>query len=278
MENNNQAKEKYGVKGFFKDLFNVRSWPANLLSLSRVAAPFVIPPIAATGNLPLALAAGAGFLLTDFADGIAARALKGQTKLGARLDQITDKICAGGLLICLIPSFPLMAIPLALEGVIAGVNIRALKYGGSGESTLSGKAKMWFLSGTVLAGYCGIAGAGGVLGAAAEAFVYGGLFITTLLEILNIDEYSTLAEEAKYRYLINQTNNDKMNSNKKHTKEKTMVKTKEAAIEPTATLDIADEIDKCTDIDKLKALREITSPEQTTASLDHGQKQIIKPN
>ena len=272
----NQDKEKYGVKGFFKDLFNVRSWPANILSLSRVAAPFVIPPIAASGNLPLTLAAGAGFLLTDFADGIVARALKGQTKLGARLDQITDKICAGGLLICLIPSFPLMTVPLVLEGIVAGVNAKALKYGGTGESTFSGKAKMWFLSGTVLAGYCSMAGASGVLGAAAEVFTYGGLFATTLLEILNIDEYNTLAEEAKYQYLTNPDHKNQT-ADKKHTKENAIIKSKAIEKEGTSILDITDEISRCDDIDKLKRLREITCPKQTISSLDHGQKKIIKP-
>lgn len=136
-----------------KDLKNKKAIIPNLLSASRMTAPFIIPPLAMTGNIPLVLLAASGFLLTDFLDGKIARALNAQTKLGQLLDQISDKVCSIGLLLALTPTIPLMIIPLVLESTIALINIKSTKKGINVKSVPSGRLKMWPISISLISGY-----------------------------------------------------------------------------------------------------------------------------
>lgn len=254
---NDNNENKYNLKNFFKDLINIRALPANILSLSRIAAPLVIPPIALSGNLPLAILTSAAFLLTDFADGKLARVLNGQTKLGEKLDQIADKICAAGLLIGLIPSFPAMTISLILEGTIAFINAKILKYQGQAQSTLSGKIKMWPLSLMTIAGYTSIALNNPSL--VLNIILYSSLITTTAMQMINIAEYQSIAEDTKYLYNIKKENEEyKKRLSEKEKTEKSHDKKTEKHL---TTDTIITKIDKCTDIDTLKALKTVTNPE-----------------
>jgi len=239
-----------------KDLKNKKAIIPNLLSASRMTAPFIIPPLAMTGNIPLVLLAASGFLLTDFLDGKIARALNAQTKLGQLLDQISDKVCSIGLLLALTPTIPLMIIPLALESTIALINIKATikTHKGSRKSTQSGRLKMWPLSISLISGY-------GILLSPYILFsiiTYLGILTTAALEVINIKEYYELSKQ--------KDNEEKMETIRQVTesdKQKTKDNQKQKNITYT---EIIEYIEQCSSISELNEIKEIISPELTTHS------------
>ena len=236
-----------------KDLKNKRAIIPNILSASRIAAPFVIPPLAMTGNVPLVLLAASGFLLTDFLDGKIARALHGETKLGQLLDQISDKVCSIGLLLALIPTVPFMIVPLILESTIAAINIKNTKKGINVKSVQSGRLKMWPLSISLISGYGMIMSPSIVF----NIITYLGLATTTVLETVNIKEYHDLAikydeqniDEHKYIKKAKTGELDKSNS-----KEKTYGKIN--------SYDINQYVENCTSIEELNEIKETINPNQ----------------
>lgn len=244
-------------KEIIKDLKNKRAIIPNLLSASRIAAPFVIPPLALSGNIPLVLLTSSAFLLTDFLDGKIARALNGQTKLGALLDQISDKVCSIGLLIALIPTIPLMALPLILESLIAIINTKAaVNNNQTNKSLQSGRIKMWPLSTSLIFGY-------GMLLSPAPIFeiiTYISLTATTILEIINVKEYHELSKQENNQEIEKIEETPQTN---RKSKEKTMAK-------ENTTLE---NIELCTDIEALKKAREIlSSKEEETKSKTYQKK------
>lgn len=92
-------------------------------------------------------------LLTDFFDGKIARKYNIQSKFGADLDAVCDKIVFLGLSLPL--SFTNLAIfvNLFLEGLIAYVNIRGRMNGRDTSTVFAGKVKTWILSITLIIGY-----------------------------------------------------------------------------------------------------------------------------
>ncbi len=237
-----------------KDLKNKKAIIPNLLSASRMTAPFIIPPLAMTGNIPLVLLAASGFLLTDFLDGKIARALNAQTKLGQLLDQISDKVCSIGLLLALTPTIPLMIIPLVLESTIALINIKSTKKGINVKSVPSGRLKMWPLSISLISGY-------GILLSPYILFsiiTYLGILTTAALEVINIKEYYELSKQ--------KDNEEKMETIRQVTesdKQKTKDNQKQKNITYT---EIIEYIEQCSSISELNEIKEIISPELTTHS------------
>lgn len=140
-----------------KDLYNKKTIIPNLLSLSRCAAPFVILPLAFAGNPVGTLMAVAGFAFTDFLDGKIARKLNCESELGSLLDAISDKVFSLGLLIPLCFTNALLLIPLALEGVIAGINSKSFLKGNNPKTVFKGKVKIWILSGVIVSQCMGVA-------------------------------------------------------------------------------------------------------------------------
>lgn len=230
-----------------KDLKNKKAIIPNILSASRMAAPFVIPPLAMTGNIPLVLLAASGFLLTDFLDGKIARALHGETKLGQLLDQISDKVCSIGLLLALIPTVPFMVVPLILESTIAAINIKNTKKGINVKSVESGRLKMWPLSISLISGYGMIMSPSIIF----NIITYLGLSATTILEVINIKEYHDLAS---------QHNEQKTNKDIKKTEIEKSQTSKEKTHSKTNTYDINEYIENCTSIENLHNIKEIIDP------------------
>ncbi len=237
-----------------KDLKNKRAIIPNLLSASRITAPFIIPFLAMTGNAPLVLLAATVFLLTDFLDGKIARAINGQTKLGQLLDQISDKVCSIGLLLALIPTVPLMAIPLILEGTIAVINIKNTKKGINVKSVQSGRLKMWPLSISLISGYGMIMSPSIIF----NIITYLGLTVTTILETINIKEYHDIAINHDQKEINEFNNEENLNNNidKAKQKEKTYTNSK----------DLNACIDNCTSIEDLKKIEKIINPNQNIES------------
>lgn len=178
-------------KDLINDLKNKRAIIPNLLSVSRVFAPFIIIPLTFSGNIPLTLLAIAGFAATDFLDGKLARLLKAETKLGRILDPIADKLFALGLLIPLIPECPLLSIPLILEGTIAAINTKSFIDGKNPKTKFSGKVKIWTLSASLISTCLNIATKMPVFSVLTNISIG----VTALLEVKNIKEYSNISKE-----------------------------------------------------------------------------------
>ena len=112
---------KDATKKFTKGLFNPDnklSLIPNWLSFSRVMGGIAIPIMTYTGtSLPILFGTVSFLAISDFLDGKAARIIaKEETKEGAMLDAVSDKIFSLSLIIGILPAIPLFAINGVLEG------------------------------------------------------------------------------------------------------------------------------------------------------------------
>ena len=114
----------------------------NILTTSRLLAPFIIIPSVATGNFVLAGISTLVFSSTDLVDGFLARKMKITSELGKTLDAVSDKVFVGTLITSLLFINPVYFIPLTLEGTIAGINIYKDIKDKNPESHMTGKIKM----------------------------------------------------------------------------------------------------------------------------------------
>lgn len=153
---------KNTAKVFIKGLFNPDnklSLIPNWLSFSRVIGGITIPIMAYTGTpLPILFGNISFLAISDFLDGKAARLIaKEETKEGAMLDAVSDKIFSVALIIGILPILPIFAINGILEGTIALINAKLLSKGGKPKSNLLGKVKIWPLSIALISGYLALA-------------------------------------------------------------------------------------------------------------------------
>lgn len=117
----------------------------NLLTVSRLFSPFIIIPIAITGNIPLTLVLAASFGLTDFLDGKIARKYNLSSELGKELDAIVDKVFSTTLLLAASFANPSLIANVTLEAVIASINTHQKLNGIDPESSQVGRIKTWAL-------------------------------------------------------------------------------------------------------------------------------------
>ncbi len=153
---------KNTTKNFAKGLFkpdNKLSLIPNWLSFARVIGGISIPIMAYTGApLPLLFGNITFLAISDFLDGLTARIIaKEETKEGAMLDAVSDKIFSILLIIGILPILPIFAINGALEGTISLINGKLLASGGSPKSNFLGKVKIWPLSIALILGYLALA-------------------------------------------------------------------------------------------------------------------------
>jgi phosphatidylglycerophosphate synthase len=95
-----------------------------------------------------------GFLwLTDAVDGKIARKLDIQSKLGADMDTVADKLMFLGSAIPLLSSLPFLGLNFLLEGTIAGINLFGRMKGLDTRTVYSGKVKTVGLALTLISGY-----------------------------------------------------------------------------------------------------------------------------
>lgn len=125
----------------------------NLLTISRAIAPILINILFFTGNIIGALGVCGLTFLTDAFDGAIARKLNVQSKFGADLDAICDKVLIAGIALPIVILNPIMIINIILEILISITNIKAELDNKKPKSTKLGKIKTWILSLTVLSGY-----------------------------------------------------------------------------------------------------------------------------
>ena len=114
----------------------------NILTRSRILAPFILVPCALTGNFALATIIAALLGLTDCFDGFLARKWNATSNYGQKLDAISDKLFAIGIAIPILITNPLLILPtIVLETVIGSINFKSQIKGNNPKSTLLGKFK-----------------------------------------------------------------------------------------------------------------------------------------
>ncbi len=224
----------------------------NILTTSRLLAPFIIIPSAIAGNVVLTGALAATFALSDMVDGYVARKYHLQSELGASLDAITDKVFAGTLLIASSIINPYLLINLALELGIAGININEELRDNKAKSNIVGKLKTWFVF--ILSG----------LGIVSKGLNIDGL-LKALAGVTGILQVATIAS------YIDQYKNEEKNKPRQEEKKHIPVKIEEHTAsdndkEKTKVISLAKEDDKqdvSEQIRELKEMREfLTTPSQ----------------
>ncbi|MBQ2873423.1 MAG: CDP-alcohol phosphatidyltransferase family protein [Bacilli bacterium] len=144
--------------------------------------------------------------LTDAVDGPIARKLDIQSKLGADMDTVADKIMFLASSIPLLGSIPFLSLNLLLEGVIASINVGGRLKGLDTRTVFSGKLKTVSMGITLVYGYL------------FQFFGFPNLIkviligITSFLQTLAINDYveelDRLNNEQKVNAENNQLNNE----------------------------------------------------------------------
>ena len=126
--------------------------PNILTALRIISIPFIV--ILFTFNkIELAIIIAIITAITDCFDGFIARKFNVTSEFGAKLDVVSDKFFAIGLLITLSIKFHLLFLSLGLEIIIAIINLYLFYKTKITKSLFIGKIKTWFLFLTVILGF-----------------------------------------------------------------------------------------------------------------------------
>ena len=150
------SKYKDDLDNCKKDLKNIRTWKRQLPNFLTILRPIGMIPaniLFFTGNVVPAIVLTGLLLSTDFFDGKLARKWDCQSKLGADLDTVGDKIMFLGMALPLIITNPLMLVNILMEASIALVNVVGRLKGIDTKTVYSGKVKTWLTSITLIIGY-----------------------------------------------------------------------------------------------------------------------------
>lgn len=150
------SKYEDDLKNCKKDLSNIKSWYRQIPNLLTISRPIGMIPaniLFFTGNVVPAIILTGCLLLTDLFDGKLARKWNVQSKFGADLDAVCDKLMFLGLSMPLLVNYPFFIVNIMLEGAIASVNLMGRAEGLDTKTVYSGKIKTWFLSLSLCVGY-----------------------------------------------------------------------------------------------------------------------------
>ncbi len=123
----------------------IEKWIVNGLTTSRIVGMVLLPVLFNALSAPIFLLVVASLLFTDFLDGFLARKFKVSTIGGSLLDMGADKLFGMSILVVLGTMYPVMFIPLLLEGIIMGVNVMGVSKGSVGKSSEIGRIKTWIM-------------------------------------------------------------------------------------------------------------------------------------
>lgn len=224
----NNTKET--IKIITKELFNPDNKLAlipNWLSFSRAIGSYIIPVLIYTSAPVSTLFFVIFFIaLSDFLDGKLARLFKTDSKEGALIDVISDKLFSINLILAILPKAPIFIINGILESTISYINAKSYSNGGNPESNLLGKIKIWPLSIALGLGYISIATSShGIY------FINPNIIVTLSnifsvatipLEIINIKQYQEAAkkEELHIKEIKRNKKNETKEIKEKEIKEK----------------------------------------------------------
>lgn len=126
--------------------------PNILTSIRIISIPFIIV-LFKLNKIEAAIIIATITAITDCFDGFIARKFKVESEFGAKLDAVSDKFFAIGLLITLSMKFQILLISLILEIIIAIINLYIHIKTNITKSLLIGKIKTWFLFFDVILGF-----------------------------------------------------------------------------------------------------------------------------
>ena len=162
----------------------------NLLTWTRIIACLVAASLFVIGNIHAALGFYVYGAVSDLLDGFAARKLNAISEFGRKLDTVSDKLYAGSLLIpSILCGNLIMAIPLALELVISGINLKGQKKGIKTETQRVGKIKTVALFPTMIVGLLS------TLDPAFLMLLWPMMIVTTNLQYNSIITYNNVLNE-----------------------------------------------------------------------------------
>ena len=162
----------------------------NLLTWTRIIACIVAASLFVIGNIHAALGFYVYGAVSDLLDGFAARKLNAISEFGRKLDTVSDKLYAGSLLIpSILCGNLIMAIPLALELVISGINLKGQKRGIKTETQRIGKIKTVALFPTMIVGLLS------TLDPAFLILLWPMMIVTTNLQYNSIITYNNVLNE-----------------------------------------------------------------------------------
>ena len=122
----------------------------NCLTASRIVGALFVPIIFSCASIPGLVAVLTMLLVTDFLDGKLARKWNVQTKGGALLDPLGDKLLAVSCLLSLASTHNLLLVSLFLELGITAINVNRALHEEDVQSSIVGKIKTWVLSVTIV--------------------------------------------------------------------------------------------------------------------------------
>lgn len=149
-------KYKEDLLNCIKDLKNIKTWYKQIPNLLTLSRPIGIIPaniLFFTGHPIPAVILTTILLLTDLFDGKLARKWNVQSKFGADLDAVGDKIMFMGMALPIALNNPIMLLTIILEGIISYINVLGRIKGLDTKTVYSGKLKTWLLSLSLLTGY-----------------------------------------------------------------------------------------------------------------------------
>lgn len=146
----------------------------SIRSLGTIA---IIPVFFQCGSFVTALTA-AGFLATDFIDGLLARKLKVQTFFGSLLDALSDKAFGIICLLLLSTLNPIFLAVIGLELGIFAINYKSGQEGKNVKTSGAGRAKTLLLAATIVGSF----------------FCYGAPTLKEVLNYVNISTFNSLIE------------------------------------------------------------------------------------
>lgn len=125
----------------------------NILTLIRIInIPFIVI-FFTLDNIKLTIIIAILTAITDYLDGFIARKFNVTSELGAKLDAVSDKFFAIGLLIALSIKYPILLISLFLEIIISIINLGIYCKTKTTKSLFIGKIKTWALFLVVILGF-----------------------------------------------------------------------------------------------------------------------------
>lgn len=122
-----------------------------ITALRGIGGILLVPIFSIYGSIP-ATVWFISFMATDWIDGYLARKYEVSSFFGALLDGMFDKLFGIISFLLLASISPSYMIPLLFEAGILGYGLYSASKGNNVKSTITGKAKMWFLAVSVLPG------------------------------------------------------------------------------------------------------------------------------
>ena len=126
--------------------------PNILTSIRIISIPFIVT-FFTLNRIDLTIIVAIFAAITDYFDGLIARKFNVKSEFGAKLDAVSDKFFAIGLLIALSIKYPILLISLCLELIISIINLYIYYKTKKTKSLFIGKIKTWSLFLTVILGF-----------------------------------------------------------------------------------------------------------------------------